>query len=663
MTESTPNPTLDPTRPPILPLGRAINVLATAAALAGLLAAAFEYGFWHPPLPLAFLRTVQVVAAAALVIHLAGRFEIAPDRRELLSRRWPDLAILALLAIGSAALVGRFLAVDFDSLSMLDDWCGLVALFIAAQTLLHVVRLVRQIAHSNAQPVTGLVAGFLALILLGTAGLMLPRSVPQGLPLQLNDALFTATSATTLTGLTTRVIGSDQIPGTPERLRNPDLPEAEVSLLGQGIILALIQLGGLGMMIFATIFALRAGWLRPAEASMKPGQLRRVVRFIVAGTLLVEAIGAAMLYTMVAGFDWPTGQKVFFAAFHSVSGFCNAGFTLTPDSFIRYHAYWQVHCVIAPLVVLGGLGWPVLMNLCGIVAGWFGGSAKALNASNQNVRNHGANSHSTLTLHSRLAISATGILLAVGVIGLMLTESPLTGRGRVHVGMRQPTPSAIEMAAERKTDPDPHQMRRESTARQLVDSLFLSVNARSGGFTTVETNYNGNALGDASLFLLTLLMMIGGSPGSAGGGLKTVTFVLIVLGVVSIIRGSGSRSGQASSPGKPPGLAERIPAGLVRRAMVVFFCYFGFVLAVTFVLTITESASNVPFMQLLFEAVSGTTSTGLATGLTSDLTLPGQVVMMLAMLVGRLGPLALLMAITPTHGNPCESTGEGVAIG
>lgn len=615
------------TREPIA-IGRLVfNAVTLAAVLIGTLAMALDLGYRQARLPRLFLRAVEWSAIVVLLLEIPIRAMVIRQAREFLRGCWPEVAIAAIL---------------LPSAGRLSPVAG--AAFLVGHVALRFVRALRFCARRRIEPTRILAGSLVALILLGAFALKLPRATTDRI--NIADALFTSTSAVCLNGLTVRPIGNDQTPGLPESLVDEDVLPAGFTLFGQAVVLVLVQAGGVALLFFGALFALRM--TNPANRltgePAPPIRAGRALAFVLATTLLIEAIGAALLYTMLSGFHWPVSQKLFFAAFHSVTAFCNTGFSLTGNSFVRYHGYWQVHGVIAPLIVLGGLGAPVLMNLgeC-LRTRLFGTPA--------------GRPRPGLTLHTRLVLWTSAILILVGVTGLMLTEGVLAERlaPGTHVGSHTPTTAYAERLSQLASQPDPHRLRDESTPMQLADAWFMSVSARSGGFHAIDMNYRGQAVNDGSLIVMMLLMLAGGSPGSAGGGLKTVTVAVLALAVVSSLRRRD-----------PAVMGRSLPSELIRRAGAVAGSYLALVVLVTFALALTEggrSTVNAPFMQVLFEAVSGCANAGLSAGLTADLTLGGRIVMVLAMLLGRLIPLVALAGMMTPHQASDDLPTEPLALG
>ncbi len=310
----------------------------------------------------------------------------------------------------------------------------------------------------------------------GTVLLSLPVA-QAGEPVSLLDALFTSTSAVCVTGLTVVDTGT------------------RFSPFGQAVVLALIQVGGLGLMTFAVFVGVVLGRkvaftdrmvIQDSMHHTPTAGVRRLVRYVLAFTLAVEAAGAALLWVRFRG-QFPAGEAVWQSVFHSVSAFCNAGFGLLPDNLVRYRGDPLVNLAITGLIVVGGLGFLVNMELWDLVRARLRGGRAPL-----------------LTLHARLVLVVSAALLGVGMVAFLLLEWENVLRG-MPLGER------------------------------LLASWFQSVTPRTAGFNTIDY---GQVSPD-TLFFTIFLMFVGASPGSTGGGIKTTTFGLLVALVVARWRGRG----------------------------------------------------------------------------------------------------------------------------
>lgn len=330
---------------------------------------------------------------------------------------------------------------------------------------------------SDLRPHQLLVLGFASCTAVGTALLMLPASA-RGDALSWHEALFTATSAVCVTGLTVVDTGS------------------RLSALGQLILLLLIQVGGLGIMAFSTFF-LFAARARPSLAAVEatgqsmgvmPGDLRSTLRSIVPLVFVLEAIGAAVLFVLFAHGDGrPTGGRMWESIFLSVSAFCNAGFALRADSLQSYRDSWAVCLVFMVLITTGGIGFPVLRELGISVRAWMAGVRRA-----------------PVSLHAKMALSVSALLFAAGAVAFAIAEWS-----------------------------NPESISGLSVHAKVLAAIFQSVTARTAGFCTVRIE----TLAPATLLFLIFLMFVGASPCSTGGGIKTTTLGVAIVSVVSGLRG------------------------------------------------------------------------------------------------------------------------------
>jgi trk/ktr system potassium uptake protein len=490
---------------------------------------------------------------------------------------------------------------------------GLAALF-CAWTLLILLRLYLELMERVQSKSLLFVAGFAGLIFLGAAALKLPIAVPAGSELTWLDAIFTSTSAVCVTGLIVRDTAT------------------EFTRFGQVVILALIQLGGLGIVTYAAFVVLLTGRtlnLRilgtvggaAAQDQASPIVVRRLVRFIVISTVLIEAVGALCLLDLLPeGAAWP--ERLFTATFMSISAFCNAGFAVFSDSLAGRRWSVETHAVIAPLIVLGGLGFPVLMNLHEVL--W-----PRLWRVLRRAPRWERGPQRRLSLHTKLVLLTT--------LGLYLL-----GTGAILVGQTGSDSGSADSAVTAVTPDD------LTPGQRLLDASFLSVTARTAGFNAMPME----ELAPSSRFVTILLMFVGGSPGSTAGGVKTITLAVLVLLVWSTLR---------QRPG-PEALGRCLPPVSVQRAATLVTLGFLSVALVITLLRFTEGKAEAAFT---FEAVSACSTVGLSLDVTPTLSSAGRVVLMLAMFAGRLGPLALLAALLVRQKPPAryEFPEEGVVVG
>jgi trk system potassium uptake protein TrkH len=414
----------------------------------------------------------------------------------------------------------------------------------------------------------------------GTLLLSLPFA-HAGAPVNVLDALFTAASAVCVTGLTVVDTGS------------------RFSAAGQAVVLALIQVGGLGLMTFSVFVGVVLGRkvaftdrmvIQDSMHHTPKAGVRRLVRYVLTFTLAVETAGAAVLWLRFRG-QFSAGEAAWQSVFHSVSAFCNAGFGLLPDNLVRYRGDLLVNLAITGLIVVGGLGFLVNMEL------WDGTRARL-----QGRR------APLLSLHAKLALLVTAALLAVGTATFLFLE-----RDNV--------------------------LRDLPPGERLLASWFQSVTPRTAGFNTIEY---GQVSSD-TLFFTIFLMFVGASPGSTGGGIKTTTFGLLVALVIARWRGRG----------RATVFRRTIPHAVMDRALLVALLAWALVSIAVGLMVFTEThgvpfrAAEPRFVALTFEAVSAFGTVGLSTGITASLGAGSKLVLVALMFVGRVGPLTLVLAVGP----------------
>ncbi|MFV9503704.1 MAG: TrkH family potassium uptake protein [Oscillochloridaceae bacterium umkhey_bin13] len=418
-------------------------------------------------------------------------------------------------------------------------------------------------------PPVRIVLGLALLVLIGTLLLMLPISGTR--QLSWNEAFFTATSALTVTGLSTITAGAD------------------LTLFGIIVLLTLIQIGGVGFMVVAVIILRLLGRrisladriaLSDSLGLLSPQAIVRLTGQVLVTVLLIEAIAALILFL-----HWRTDprlsdeQALLFAIFHAVSAFCNAGFDLfsgRPDFPESIPHDPLSLLVIGTLVFLGTLGIPVLGDF----------------VTYRRTRR--------LSLHTRITLTTILFLLLIGAVGLWLSEARNDGA-----------------------------LVNEPLGRQLANSLFQSISARSGGFDGIS-NYGD--ISEAGQLLLIALMFIGGAPASMGGGITTGTFAALAISLWSYARGES----------KINVAGRTLAVGTIRKAAAVLTISLFVVLLGVWLILMTHDA---PISIVTFEVVSAFATCGLTMGLTTELNLFGQILICLMMFWGRAGALTVVILI------------------
>jgi len=412
----------------------------------------------------------------------------------------------------------------------------------------------------NLKPTQVLVLGFLMVICVGTFLLSLPFASKPDMngacqSVGFVNALFTSTSAVCVTGLVV-VSTIDQW-----------------TLFGKVVILLLIQVGRL----------LNQESLNQSTFS----GMVRLVRYVFLGTMIIEVVGAILL-TLVFLKDYSLAKSIYLGVFHSISAFCNAGFDVIGNtSLVPYVHNWSVNLIIMALIILGGVGYTVWIDLL---------KAAKMKISKQLTL---LSTFRRLSLHTKIVLSITGFLILSGAVIFF----------------------ALEMNNE-------NTIGNYSFMEKVLASLFQSVSPRTAGFNTIFLD----KMEHGTTFVMIILMFIGGSPAGTAGGIKTVTAGVIFFFIISVIR----------SKDETEVFNRRVPTDLVRRSLAIMMISLSLVVGVTILLTITEKQD---FLSILFETVSAFGTVGLTLGITNELTVFGKLIIALTMFIGRLGPMTLAVAL------------------
>ncbi len=429
-------------------------------------------------------------------------------------------------------------------------------------------------AQRKLAPAELFVGSFLVLVVLGTLGLKLIPGLYTGEPLSWTDAVFTATSAVCVTGLT--VVDT----------------ATHFTFAGQLLILVLIQIGGLGVLVITSVILAALGARLSLRTEASAAGSRSPIPHVTAGRLIfdivrftacIEGLGMLLLYLLWAprlGWDqafWP-------ALFHSVSAFCNAGFSTNTPSLIGWRDSPLTIAVISTLIVVGGLGFVTLEELY----------QRTISRKHRLKR---------LSVHAHLVLWTSGLLILVGWFFFAMFE----WRGTLS-----------NLAAGDK----------------LANALFMSITSRTAGFNTIDYAQAS----DATNFLTIILMTIGGSPGSTAGGIKTTTFALLGLLAWSRLRSRPTATFAHRS----------IPEETIQRATGLFVIATAVIVLAVFGLSIIghTMGGESRFLELMFEAVSAFNTVGLSMGVTPELSFTARWLIILLMLLGRTGPLSIATALT-----------------
>ncbi len=428
------------------------------------------------------------------------------------------------------------------------------------------------------QPAQALVLSFLLLILIGTFALQLPGVTVPGKELAWHEALFRSTSAVCVTGLAVR---------SPE----------DFTPFGQGVLMGLFQLGGIGILTFGLVFVvLLRGRMSFFGRQLAQGVLGRgpwedfwpLLRGVIVVTFLLEAAGTAVLAAAWAP-EMGLVPALGWGAYHAVSAFCNAGFGLHPDSLAPWQGNLVVVTTVGVLLVVGGLGFLPLTDVYD--------------------RLHGRRRR-PLTLHTKMVLSVSAALLLLGTAVILLFEWKNSMAGL-------------------------------PAGTKILDAAFQAATPRTAGFSTLDlARYT-----PASLLFTIMLMFVGASPGSTGGGVKTTTLGVLLAAQVS--RARGQRWVGAWS--------RTIPEDVLGSAVSLALSGLSIVVLASLVILEVERVAGTAlgtmggFLPVVFEVVSAFGTVGLSTGITSQLLVPSRLVLVLLMFVGRVGPLTFGLAVAGRH--------------
>ncbi len=502
----------------------------------------------------------------------------------------------------------RMYSIDFVVLLLFlisGDFKGFFIYYILARQMVIIIKKITLTSWEGIiydtltkNPATFFMLSFVFVISIGSVLLMLPMSTDVSVDpanhTSFLGALFTSTSATCVTGLIVYDTGT------------------HFTLFGQLIILILIQIGGLGVMTISTAFAILLGQRMTvkSESLMQNviGESNRLdmqslVKNILFVTVSIELVGAVFLYLKFYPTAPSTFQAVYQAVFHSVSAFCNAGFSLYSDSFTMYRSSWLLNITVMMLIIFGGIGFSVLSDV----------------RKNVLVRYNPAR----LTLHSKLVLWTSAILIVLGFVVYFVTEF-----------------NGI--------------MADYSMNDRILSSLFQSVSTRTAGFNTID---NGD-FSHASVLISLLLMLVGASPGSTGGGIKTTTLAVLFLTAWAMMH----------SKKNVYAFRKGISTDTIRKVVVLIALTLGFIMFMSCLFFYAEDYNtkypDMGFAELMFELISAFGTVGLSMGITNKLTIVGKLIIIILMFLGRIGPLTLIFAMSGNKkGAALKYTDEKVGIG
>lgn len=554
-------------------------IIVAASVIVSLM---IEYGFYIDEVTTQILHKFNSIAIIYFIFFNFSKLILSSNPWQYFRKKWIEFLLTFLVIAQSVGFL-----IYFHDTKMIDAkiltriYIASIQIYLTLDIALKTIRYSQKLIQKSIHPARFLTLSFLFLILLGTSLLLLPKATKNGITLI--DAVFTATSAVCVTGLTVVDTGS------------------HFTRFGQFIILFLIQLGGIGIMTFTTFFAILLSGgigirqrilLSEAFSEKNLSQISSTIMRILLLTLSIETVGAIALYHLLpeANFKSET-EKIFYAVFHSISAFCNAGFSLFSSNLIDLKNNTPAVLTIATLFILGGLGFFVLSEII----------EKPLLKVIRKVdfvKNKIPPQKAVLSLHSKLTIYTTVILSIFATFIFFLLEQDNT-------------------------------LKNETFVDKITHSFFQAVTPRTAGFNTIDIS----KIGVATSLLIMFLMWIGASPGSTGGGIKTTSFALIILKILSMVTGRE----------RIEIFNKQISEESTSRALVSALLSIFLILTSTFILTITEK--NIKFIDIFFEVVSAFGTVGLSRGITSYLTILGKLIIIVMMFIGRVGPLVFAFAI------------------
>lgn len=552
-----------------------LHGLSVSLSIAVILSLLIPLFFEDPSVYTSLTQLIDQILLVAFGVYFYTRLILTTNRIEYLFSRWPEGigATLALLFGIDLMATGGVYTIHLLEVLGISGADAILLIIIKGYLILlvgiKVIQAIPRIISSNSSPARLVLTSFLLVIFGGMLLLMLPAATVDSAGLVFIDALFTATSAVCVTGLS--VVDT----------------ATHLTMFGQGVVLVLIQLGGIGIITFATFLAMFfSGGVtldgRNALQEVISGQdvntISRTIKHIIILTFTIEFIGFIGYYFSWAEVIPDDGERLWFSLFHAVSAFCNAGFTLFTNSFSDpgNATSLPVNITSMLLIVLGGMGFTTL---------W-----ETLNRMTGKSRSKQYSIHSIIVFRMTAFLIIAGALLVLALEWNSLLASYTFGD-------------------------------------KLLFSVFQSVTARTAGFNTLDTG----ALSAGLTLIIIVLMSIGASPSSTAGGLKTTTIYVLFKSVIANV--TGSKKIEISN--------RTVPNRVVFRALTSVFLASFVLISGLILLTITE---DFPFLDILFEQVSAFMTVGLSRGITSSLSDTGKSILIISMFTGRVGILTVAVA-------------------
>ncbi|MBK8397369.1 MAG: portal protein [Leptospiraceae bacterium] len=555
------------------------NITRRFFALCGFLSITtltIEYGFYYNVEWAGYIWFINSVAINYLISYEILGLIFSTDSILLyIKKHKPEVIIVSLVILQKffeQDIINYLQLGEFGTKDTALVFLSINQIFLVFSNFARLVRNTRLYNLKKLNPSLIFLFSFASIGIIGTALLSLPKA--EKLDIRLIDIIFTVISATCVTGLSTISIVDS------------------FTVFGQIIILILIQVGGLGLITLTTFFSIfLAGQasvndkllMKDLLSEEAIGRVRKIIKQIAIQTLIIEAIGALILYNSLPNEANLSGKdKIFFSIFHSISAFCNAGFSLFPnglaESFFDGGKLYLI--VIMLLITFGGLGFPVVGEI----------ARNLFTPENVNVR---------LSVFSKLVIIISFSFFIIGATSYYFLEENYTLKGL-------------------------------PLSEKIFHSIFYSITTRTAGFNTLAISDMGTPM----VFFSFLLMWVGASPNSTGGGIKTSTFAVSFLHIFDLVKGRNRLDifNRTISPAS----ISRASATIVLSLFVIFIAIFSMVVVESF-----------PFLDICFEVVSAFGTVGLTRGITPNLSDSSKIVISIVMFMGRVGVLTILIAFSP----------------
>lgn len=562
-------------------VNKAMKALSLIASLTSLLVLAYYYGFPHTPERERIIIGGFQGIFSIYILSFSLRLLFTLHRFDFIRHNWFEglLMVLMLYDIVSLYLFGvpvlnnTFRRLGFENFTLV--YLVFIQFYLLLFVGIDAVKVSVYLSRLKIKTPAVFGLSFIILIFIGALLLMMPEMTTIEGSMGFLDALFTSVSASCVTGLI--VVDTATF----------------FSFKGHLVIMILFQIGGIGIITFALFFAL---FLRNGAGIQSQNTLKEMLntanlvaskdllKQVIGLTFFIEAIGAFLIYTLIG--DVVKGaDRVFYSIFHSISAFCNAGFSLFSNGLYQdvLREKYYLHIVVAAIIFFGSLGFPAIQDVFGIKA----------------LRERMRYPWKDWRLSTKISLYSSVGLIFIGAVLYFFLEQENTLKGVSNFG-------------------------------QVTASIFQSVTTRTAGFNSVDFGQ----LAAPTLIMMVLFMFIGASSASTGGGIKTSTFIVIFLSAFATIRNRK----QIEIYGRT------LSTELLNRALTIFLFAASYIFIASFILSITDSDKDP--LKILFETVSAFCTVGLSTGITADFSTIGKVILMISMYLGRVGILTLIVALS-----------------